>query len=79
MKLNVRLQGTLIINQDKLTIEVPSPINAGELKTFIKERFSVIGDFMEVTRVAVNEEFISDSDVIKEGDHVALIPPSSGG
>ncbi len=29
--------------------------------------------------VAVNEEFATDSEVIKEGDTVAFIPPVSGG
>lgn len=29
--------------------------------------------------IAINEEYATDEDVIKEGDIVALIPPVSGG
>jgi len=81
MILNIKLFAILKdrVGEDHITLEVQSPIQAKGLKNFIKDRFSDIGEFMEVTRVAVNEEFVSDSHVINEGDIIALIPPSSGG
>lgn len=48
-----------------------------ELKEVLKESYSF--DELDSVMVAINEEFVSDEEVIREGDVVALIPPVSGG
>jgi molybdopterin synthase sulfur carrier subunit len=40
-------------------------------------RFPVIAE--STIRVAVNEEFVSEAHVLRDGDEVAFIPPVSGG
>ncbi|MDV2687648.1 MoaD/ThiS family protein, partial [Alkalihalophilus lindianensis] len=34
---------------------------------------------METIMTAINEEFVSNDEVIAEGDEIAFIPPVSGG
>lgn len=49
-----------------------------ELKKLVLERFPDIQSLDHVM-TAINEEFSNDTDVLKEGDTVAFIPPVSGG
>lgn len=47
-----------------------------ELKQVLSEKY---GLKLDTVMAAVNEEFASDDEVIKDGDTVAFIPPVSGG
>ncbi|PKR84739.1 molybdopterin converting factor subunit 1 [Heyndrickxia camelliae] len=48
-----------------------------ELKEILKESYSF--DELDSVMVAINEEFVTDQEIIREGDIIALIPPVSGG
>lgn len=48
-----------------------------ELKAIISEKYGV--QKLDTSMAAVNEEFASNDEVIKEGDTIAFIPPVSGG
>ena len=49
----------------------------GELKTIIAEKYGI--QKLDTSMTAINEEFSSNDEVIKEGDIIAFIPPVSGG
>ena len=68
-----------VSGDNHITIDLPENLNAGELKSTIKDRYPSLENIIDLVRVAVNEEFVDDSDPIGETDTVALIPPSSGG
>ncbi|GLB59128.1 molybdopterin converting factor subunit 1 [Cytobacillus sp. NCCP-133] len=47
-----------------------------ELKQLLSEEYALK---LDSVMAALNEEFASDDEVIKDGDTVAFIPPVSGG
>ncbi|ASF38781.1 molybdopterin synthase sulfur carrier subunit [Halobacillus halophilus] len=49
----------------------------GELKETLSSRYAI--DKVKESMTAVNEEFVQDEEIIKEGDTIAFIPPVSGG
>ena len=67
------------LGDNHIIIDLPENLNAEDLKSHIKDTYPQVEDIIDLIRVAVNEEFIDDSDLINENDIVALIPPSSGG
>ncbi|MFC2125070.1 MoaD/ThiS family protein [Bacteroidota bacterium] len=81
MRLKIKLFAVLKdrIGESNITLDLPQDLNAGELKTIIKNQYPAVGDVINLARVAVNEEFVADREPINEEDFVALIPPSSGG
>ncbi|MBM7570950.1 molybdopterin synthase sulfur carrier subunit [Aquibacillus albus] len=59
-------------------LELPlENITVEELKKTLKNDYSFTQ--MDQIMVAINEEFALSTDIIKQGDTVALIPPVSGG
>ncbi|WP_423800156.1 molybdopterin converting factor subunit 1 [Neobacillus sp. SAB-20_R2A] len=48
-----------------------------ELKAELSEKYDL--PRMETVMTAINEEFASNDEVIKDGDEIAFIPPVSGG
>lgn len=51
----------------------------GELASFLQTHHSALGGRLKSVRFARNEEFALDSEVLADGDVVALIPPVAGG
>lgn len=47
------------------------------LKEMLSNKYHLAG--FDTVMTAVNEEFADDETILKEGDHVAFIPPVSGG
>ncbi|RYM06542.1 molybdopterin converting factor subunit 1 [Sporolactobacillus sp. THM7-7] len=63
------------VGQDELAIP-ENQMTVAELRTLMVHQYALhIQDVM----VAVNEAYAVDTDVIYDGDTVALIPPVSGG
>ena len=48
-----------------------------DLKKTLTEKYKL--ENLDQVMVAINEEFVNDDEVLREGDIVALIPPVSGG
>lgn len=64
-------------------IELPAGITTvGELIDWLRERSDAHADAFANTRViraAVNQEFASPEDTVREDDEVAFFPPMTGG
>lgn len=58
---------------------VPVGATGRELIYALVERNPAIGPLLNVSRLAVNAEYVQFDAVLHDGDEVAVIPPVSGG
>ncbi len=62
------------------TFEFPAAAVAQvDFRRAVAERYPSIADFLECMRLAVNGDFVDDSQQICDGDRVDLLPPVAGG
>ncbi|MGB5809607.1 MAG: molybdenum cofactor biosynthesis protein MoaE [Polyangiales bacterium] len=62
------------------TFEFPGPILAqAALRDALAKRHPSIAGFLARMRLAVNGDFVDDSQVIRNGDRVDVLPPVAGG
>ena len=63
-----------------LSVELPPGVTSvAELLTWLGERYPSLEPYLSCLRIAQNERFVEDSQVIQEGDTLAVIPPVAGG
>lgn len=65
------------VGEAKITIEADD-ISVKDLKDNYLNKYD-IESLLDEAMVAINEEYASDSAIVKSGDVVAFIPPVSGG
>jgi molybdopterin converting factor subunit 1 len=67
-----------IFSNSMVNIDLTAGTTIDTLKILLEEKYPLLnqlGSYM----IAVNNEYASVNDLIKEGDEVAIIPPVSGG
>lgn len=64
---------------DQLEVEVEGPLTVAELRERLAAAHPAIGPSLPTCRIALDHEFVSEGDLVREGMEVALIPPVSGG
>ena len=64
------------VGQDSIEMDVAGK-SVAELKQYVAETYDI--QKLDSVMVAINEEFATNDEVIKENDTVAFIPPVSGG
>ncbi len=70
------------INSETIDVELQLPATVQHLKEAIAIQFEPLRPFVEYGRIALNNEFADDSEVIDSKiaqAAIALIPPVSGG
>ncbi|MHB1223872.1 MAG: molybdopterin converting factor subunit 1 [Gemmatimonadaceae bacterium] len=67
------------IGRDRLSIDIDFPITAARLRDHVLATTAASAALRGAIRVAVNECFVEDSSLVREGDEVALLPPVAGG
>ena len=60
-------------------LEAKSQITGAELLDGLSARYSEVAKFRHVSRLAVNNEYVKESEKISDQDEIALITPVSGG
>ena len=80
MKIRILLFGIArdIVGKTHLDLEQPEPLDVESFKQVLEDKYPKMSH-LSYYKVAINQEFAKDSDLLKEGDEVALIPPVSGG
>ena len=61
------------------TVSLPSDATGHELLDVLRQRNSRIGPLLDVSRLAVNQEYVAANVRLQNGDEVVVIPPVSGG
>ena len=67
-----------IMGGSNVQLDIEIPTNVEKLKSHILFHYPAFQDVSSLA-VAVNNEYATGLDPIKEGDEVAIIPPVSGG
>lgn len=65
-----------IIGESKLCVDL-SDRTIGQMKEWMEMQYPQVN--LQHVMTAVNEEFATDTTVVKNGDTIAFIPPISGG
>ncbi|MBE5106262.1 molybdopterin converting factor subunit 1 [Bacillus thuringiensis] len=65
------------VGSDRLVILEKQEMTVQQLKEWLKDNYRL--QSIHRVMVAINEEFVTNEEMIKAGDIVALIPPVSGG
>ncbi|EEM94976.1 molybdopterin converting factor subunit 1 [Bacillus thuringiensis] len=65
------------VGSDRFVILEEQEMTVQQVKEWLKASYSL--QSLDKVMVAVNEEFVTNEEMIKAGDIVALIPPVSGG
>jgi molybdopterin synthase sulfur carrier subunit len=72
------LRELLGISQETIS-DARGPLSVLAFAALLGQRHTVLVPRLASVRFAVNESFVNASDLIQDGDTVALIPPVSGG
>lgn len=80
MKINTLFFGITkdLVGTSQLQVEVDENSSIADFKAVLQDEFSQLENINSYA-IAVNEEYATDADVLKENDVVAVIPPVSGG
>jgi len=80
MKVQVLLFGIArdIVGQRHLAFEHSEPIDVKSFKQVLQDKYPKM-NHLSYFKVAINQEFAEDEQMLIEGDEIALIPPVSGG
>lgn len=65
------------VGSERLVIIEKREINVQQLKKWLEDNYQL--QTLDKVMVAINEEFVTDENIVKAGDTVAFIPPVSGG
>ncbi|USK95268.1 molybdopterin converting factor subunit 1 [Bacillus tropicus] len=65
------------VGLDRFVISEKEEMTVQQLKEWLKASYGL--QSLDRVMVAVNEEFVTNEEMIKTGDIVAFIPPVSGG
>lgn len=80
MKIQILLFGIArdIVGKSHLELDTSQPLDVTSFKQLLKDKYPKMSQ-LSYFKVAVNQDFADDDQLLKEGDEVALIPPVSGG
>ena len=80
MKVEILLFGIAreIVGASRIEFPLESPLDVKSFKEMLESRYPKM-NHLAYYKVAINQEFAGDEQVLNEGDEVALIPPVSGG
>lgn len=81
MKIRVRFFAMCrdLVQRDVLEMELPEPATGDDFWNRIVEQFPQLAPYQQLSRLAVNLEYVPNSIQIEDGDEISIIPPVSGG
>ena len=81
MQINVRLFAGLhdILGKRDVVLELADGATVAQLRDRLASEYPVVIPFLSTLVCAVDDEYVTPEHSLRDGDHVALIPPVSGG
>lgn len=82
MKITVKLFAMVreIVGFDEITIHVPDvDPTVADLRTNLLEQYPGLEALLPFSQVAINQEIVPDSQLLRSNDEIAILPPFSGG
>jgi len=67
------------LGEAELLLTVPAGATGRDVLRVLRERSPRAAPLLEVSRIAVNQAFVTEDATLHEQDEVAVIPPVSGG
>jgi len=64
------------VGESKLTVDL-SDVTVAQMKDWMEKHYPQLS--LQQMMTAINEEFATDTTIIRSGDTIAFIPPISGG
>lgn len=68
-----------VYQQEEITLSLSSETQIKQVLDLINQEKPELNKWLNLTRLAVNFDFVSEDYLLKNGDEIALIPPVSGG
>ncbi|MEK7693058.1 MAG: molybdopterin converting factor subunit 1, partial [Chloroflexota bacterium] len=68
-----------LIGERVLELRLPDGATVGQLRDALGAQYPVVQALLPTLVCAVDEDYVTPDHVLRDGDHVALIPPVSGG
>jgi len=81
MKVEVKLfaRARDLVGAPQVTLELPEPGSVRDLRSALAADFPQLSPLVPNLLIAVNSEYVSDSDSLADGAEIACFPPVSGG
>jgi molybdopterin converting factor subunit 1 len=67
------------VGERQITVDVAEPATVGDVYGDLSERFPGLAGHGRSLMFAVNADYVTPDQPLKDGDELALIPPVSGG
>ena len=67
------------LKADSIDLEPPEGISVSEFLDLACEQYPTMDPYRRVMRLAVNQNYSEDAQILQDGDEVAIITPVSGG
>lgn len=64
---------------DQLSVALPTGSTGTELLAWLSQRCPAVKELLDVSRLAVNREYVARDYKLVDGDEAVVIPPVSGG
>lgn len=68
-----------VVGKEEVILSTPRGATAFSIVNELARQFPGLGKWKNYVRVAVNWEYVPETQVLNENDEVAVIPPVSGG
>lgn len=65
-----------VVGESKLTVDL-SDVTVAQMKDWMEKHYPQLS--LQQMMTAINEEFATDTTIVRSGDTIAFIPPISGG
>lgn len=68
-----------VVGEESVRLDLPGGSKASDVWDVLVRQFPALVPYRSISRVAINMKYADESEAVKDGDEVCVIPPVSGG